>query len=286
MIEPVAELPERIQLFECRLRVKGERHHFRGPNWGWRGEPEALWSVVAAGIQWCVRNAPLLPLTAKIRTTPATTLRPDQDLRGYVRRGLEVSAQVGVVRLTSPAPDRFRTLIVEASRGRVSLIEGGATLETGDWETAERGLRALIQATSDLTVYGFIKRGSYRPAAESGYSLSEDWPPAEHHEPAAQLGGAFEDEYAPDAFGVQLLGPGYAGRVPRGPAWNRTSAGSDGVIVEHVDPAAWFAELFVPFGGRPNYTLPPIPPVPSVLARAREDFAGILFRDDIAWRAP
>jgi hypothetical protein len=74
----------------------------------------------------------------------------------------------------------------------------------------------MMLATSDFTVYGLLKRGSYRPAAESGASLSQDCPPADHHEPAVQLGQAFEAEYAPDAFGVQLLGAGYAGRTPRG----------------------------------------------------------------------
>ena len=41
----------------------------------------------------------------------------------------------------------------------------------------------------------------------------------------------------------------------------------------------------MPFGGHPNYTQPPIPPVPSVLAQARSDFSEILFRDEIAWQS-
>ncbi len=280
--EPVDELPERIHLFECRLRVNGERRHLRGPNWGWLADPGALRSVVEAAVEWCVRNDRRLPLTAKIRTMPAVLLSHDQDIRTYVRQGLDVSAEVGVVRLTSAAPDRFRTVVVQPSRGRVSLIEGGATIETGGWQTARSSLRATMVATSAQTVYGFLKRGSHLPAAESGYSLSQDWLPAEHHEPATQLGEPFEAEYAPDAFGLQLLGPAYAGRVPEGAAWSRTAAGA-GAIFEHRDPEAWFAELLVPFGGRPNYTLPPVPEVPDVLARAREDFADILFRDELAW---
>jgi hypothetical protein len=142
-----------------------------------------------------------------------------------------------------------------------------------------------MQATSAKIVYGFLKRGSYLPAAESGYSLSQDWPPAEHHQPATQLGEAFEAEYAPDAFGLQLLGPGYAGRLLGGLDWNQIPVDAGRVILERRDPAAWFAEPFVPFGGRPNYTLLPIPSVPDVLKRARHDFADILFTDALAWRA-
>jgi hypothetical protein len=281
---PVAQLPERIQLLECRLRVNGERRHFRGPNWGWTAEPDALWQVVEAGIAWSVRNGPRLPLTFKVRTTPVLLLRHDQEIHASFRRGLDASAEVGVVRLTSAAPHRFRTLVVEPSRGRVSLIEGGTAIEGGGWQTARSSLRVLMQATSAKLVYGFLKRGSYLPAAESGYSLSQDWPPAEHHQPSTQLGEAFEAEYAPDAFGLQLLGPAYAGRLLAGPDWTEIPADAGRVILEHRDPAAWFAEALVPFGGRPNYTRPPIPPVPNVLARARHDFADILFTDELAWR--
>jgi hypothetical protein len=91
--------------------------------------------------------------------------------------------------------------LLKDAQGRVSLIEGGSNVETG-WERTRCDLRAMMLATSDFTVYGLLKRGSYRPAAESGASLSQDCPPADHHEPAVQLGQAFEAEYAPDAFGI------------------------------------------------------------------------------------
>jgi hypothetical protein len=131
--ERVFEPPERVHLFECRLRVKGARHHFRGPNWGWSPNPAVLWRVVESGIEWCIRNGPSLPLTVKVRTLPARVLHSDQEIQRSIREGLEASAQVGVVRLTSSAPDSFRTVVVEASRGRVSLIEGGPNVETA-WE--------------------------------------------------------------------------------------------------------------------------------------------------------
>jgi hypothetical protein len=130
-------------------------------------------------------------------------------------------------------------------------------------------------------VYGFVKRGSNRPAAELATSLAQDWPPVPHSDPYTLGSQPFEDEFAPDAFGVQLLGPGYAGRVPDRPSWRQEPVGPDAVILEHVDPEAWFARPFVEFGGRRSPTLPPLPPVPDVLARAREDLAPILFTDDV-----
>ena len=168
-----------------------------------------------------VGNSAGLPLTVKVRTRPPTVRSPDdQGLLASIHEGLEASAQVGLVRLTSAAPESFRTVILEPSLGRVSLVEGGANVE--NWEALRAKLRAMMESTSDSTVYGLLKRGSYRPAAESGYSLSQDWPEAEHHEPATQLGQAFEAEYAPDAFGVQLLGAGYEGRIPAGSDWTST----------------------------------------------------------------
>jgi hypothetical protein len=80
--EPVDALPERIHLLECRLRVNGERRQFRGPNWGWVADPDALRSVVEAAIEWCVRNERRHPLTAKVRTMPAVLLSRDQDISG------------------------------------------------------------------------------------------------------------------------------------------------------------------------------------------------------------
>jgi hypothetical protein len=275
-------LPERIHLLECRLRVRGERRHFRGPNFGWVVDTKALWRVVEAGVEWCVRNGSGLPLTLKVRTLPARVVRRGQELHSSIRQGLEASTEVGVVRVTSATPESFRTMVVEPSRGRVSLIGGGAPVET-DWEATRDELRAMMQTTADSTVYGFLKRGSYRPAAESGYSLSQDWPQAEHHDPATQLGQAFEAEYAPDAFGAQLLGAGYAGRTPQGSDWTYTALGDDRVIVEHRDPATWYARPMVALGRHANYMQPPHLPVPHVLAQARRDFAAILFRDEIAW---
>ena len=176
---------------------------------------------------------------------------------------------------------------LDASRGGLpwEVLKVAATLV---WSFSPVPSLARRRIESKLSTGGWAAVSSVArtdPPQSSGYSLSQDWPEAEHHEPATQLGQAFEAEYAPDAFGVQLLGAGYEGRIPTGSDWTSTPVADGGVIVEHRDPAAWYGRLLMPFGGHPNYTQPPKPPVPNVLAQARRDFSEILFRDEIAWQS-
>jgi hypothetical protein len=72
--------------------------------------------------------------------------------------------------------------------------------------------------------------------------------------------------------------------VPSGADWKEIPVG-DGSFLEHADPEAWFSELVVPFGGNSNSLAPPFPPISDVVTRVREDFASILFTDDVAWNA-
>ena len=277
------EVPEFVDLLECRLRVAGERFHYRGPNWGWRADPEALDEAVDAGVRWCLANGPGLPLSLAVRLVTPSPLGPGDDVRAYVRQALELTAEIGVVRLTSAAPDRFRILSVQRSKGRVSLIEGGATIPASGWEPSVRGLRKRLAEAAPWAVYGFVKRGSRRDSAVQGGSLADDWVPVPHFLVASHIADPFEDEYVPDAFALQLLGQGYAGRVPRGPEWEAASAGSRAVLLAHTAPEEWFDGRLVPFRGYRSTPSPDEVPIPDLVTRARADFAEILFRDDIAW---
>jgi hypothetical protein len=82
---------------------------------------------------------------------------------------------------------------------------------------------------------------------------------------------------------VQLLGPGYAGRVPESPAWRQESMDSAAVLLEHVDLPAWFDAPFVPFRNRAWRVERPQPP--AVLARARVELAPILYSPGVLSRA-
>jgi len=70
--------------------------------------------------------------------------------------------------------------------------------------------------------------------------------------------------------------------VPDSPDWRHVPVGAGGVVVEHVNPDAWFDRGLVPFGGHPVSTTVASMPIPDVVARARADFADILFTDDVA----
>jgi hypothetical protein len=288
------EVPETAHLFECRLRVRGERYRYRsGGSWGWRSDPARLAEGVDAAVAWCVANAPSSPRLLAVGLVAPVVITPEGDTLGYVQGGLEAAANLGVVHLTSAAPDRFRIVAIEPSQGRISFVEGGDSVDGHGWRPSIGRLRKVLREASSWAAYGFVKRGSMTAPAQLGSSLHEDWCTVMHNRPLAQLGDPFEDLWAPDAFGIQLLGPGYAGRVPEGPNWHATQVGPEAVLLEHVDPEAWFAELFGPFGGRysrPNLVSSareaapgpaPPPPPPEVVERARADFAEILFTDEI-----
>jgi hypothetical protein len=275
--EPAA-LPETIDLVECRLRVNGSRYHKGSNNYGWRPQWAALWHTVEVSLDWCTAIAPSPPLSLRVDLISSTLTRED-DVASYVRDGLEETRELGLVCLTSTSNDRFRTVAVCASRGRVSLIEGGDFGASG-WRPPSQTLCDLLVTTSELLVYGFVKRGTNRSAAERATSQIQDWPRIPHFNAWNLNAESFEDEFVPDAFGAQMLGPGYEGRVPTGPSWRSSATGLGRVVLEHVDPAAWF-EAPLPSGAKPGQPAPEKAPIPEVLLAARRDFASILFRDEI-----
>jgi hypothetical protein len=115
-------------------------------------------------------------------------------------------------------------------------------------------------------------------------SPCDDWPSRPDDRPRGTWGtrDAFDDVFAPDAYGVQLLGPGYAGRVGHSASWRRERAGAAGLILEHTDSAAWFGAPFLELGsiGRPEeWRQPP------VLVQARAELAPILYTPGALSRA-
>jgi hypothetical protein len=111
--------------------------------------------------------------------------------------------------------------------------------------------------------------------AELGHSLEHDW--VELPARLSQFGEAFEDQYVRDVFGIQLLGPGFADRIPTGPDWLQTPLDGRRTLVEHRDLDAWLR------GPRLEDALRGIkPPDADLVSAARSDFAPLLFSDEIA----
>ncbi len=280
LYQPTAvQPPEVVDLLECRIRLRGERVHYRGINHGWRCDPGALAAGIEAGLDWVVTNDPGLPLSLMVGLTSPATLSPREDLRRYLRRALEATAEVGVVHLSSVGSDRFRTLAVDPSKGRVSLIEGGRAVAS-DWAASLDGVVGMLVASAPWSVYGFVKRGSRSGSAVLANSLADDWVPIPHRLALWAGGEPFENELAPDAFGAQLLGSGYAA-APAGREWRQSAVADGALLVEHVEREAWYGRLFGPFGG--YATMPTdLALIPDLVARAREAFHALLFTDDVA----
>jgi hypothetical protein len=119
----------------------------------------------------------------------------------------------------------------------------------------------FLRLVGDDVVYGFVRRV---PPSGARERLRRSWLDATAH----------EDHLVPDAFPIQLLGPGYAGRVPAGDDWRATALSEDRVLLEHVDPAAWFDELTLEeaLAGESM-------PRQVVVERARASFTDLLFQD-------
>jgi hypothetical protein len=262
--------PKLTDLVEARLRVRGERVP-QGYRHRWAAEPQALWRVASAGVGWCLENRADQTVTFQVRTIPPLPVRATDDVDALLREGIESAAGLGYVALRSIGADRFRSLAVEPSQGRVTLVAGGSSISANGWVDAVADLTELLRRTSGDLVYGFVKRGSFTQEAEAGWSLTRDWP-----QPGpSKRGEAFEDGYVPDAFGIQLLGPAFAGRIPSGPDWGQTRLDGGRVLLEHREPEAWFR------GPRLEDSLKGIStPSADLLTAARADFAAMLFRDE------
>jgi hypothetical protein len=274
-VPQVSRPPKLTDLLELRMRVNGERAPWGNYKQRWAPEPEALWRVVSAGVDACLRNEADRGVSLQVRKLPPLPVLPSDDVEALLREGIAQAEGLGSVVLRRIGANRFRSLAVEPSWGRVTLVDGGSAIHGEGWVDAARELTDLLRATSGDVVYAFVKRGSFPHMAELGNSLEHDWP--ELPSRLSQLGEPFEDQYVPDAFGIQLLGPGFADRLPTGPHWLQTPLDSDRTLVEHRDLDAWLR------GPRLEEALMGVsPPDGELVAAARADFASLLFSDEIA----
>jgi hypothetical protein len=270
----VAARPRVAHMIECRVRVHGTRLR-RGPHdYVWQADPHAHEAILAVAERWCRRGRERAGQLLNVGTVGPVAVEPGEDV---LDRMHEAVADRIHVELSSATSDEFRSVAARAWSGGVSLVQGGAWIEAGRWHRALAELTGMLRDQADHLAYGFVRRGWAVDEALLDDSLSYDWPQRADSHPRG-IGftpQAFEDVFAPDAFGVQLLGPGYAGRTPDLSAWRRERTGTAAVMLEHVDLAAWFDTALIPFRNRRWQRENPEPP--ELLARAREQLAPILY---------
>jgi hypothetical protein len=156
-------------------------------------------------------------------------------------------------------------------------VTGGDSLGNDGWRSELAQFIEVLRERADDLAYGYAMRGWEVFGALALDDFSYDWPVRQNARPRGTWGAhvAFEDLFAPDAFGVQLLGAGYAGRLPHltGTPWSIEAVGELGALVAHHDPEAWFSAPFVRLMDRKP---PELRDVPEVLAEARDLMAPIL----------
>ena len=210
------------------------------------------------------------------------------ELRALIARRFDQAASRQRVGFTVwwETEDAFRLISIRPALGDVSLAEGGAKLTAGEWQPAYQALLDALRSASPWAAYGLIKRGCQPRAV--GQSLTYDWVPATHYGSRYHTVDhtMYEDVLAPDAFGAQLLGPGYVGRIPIGADWQKVKLDDDAALLLHRDPEAWFGRPLPPIKHSDPLWRSPDYPMPDVIRLARTDLAAILAHHDVVSRRP
>ena len=266
-------------LIECRARVAGTPGAMASLP-AWNPDPDALLRVVRAWSQRCVA----LPATVgTLQLSPSLEMEValDDSLDAMVRQiMLEKLQNLSRFELRVCGGGRWRILQVNAYMGAVGIFEmADDLLDESGWRPVLGQMRELIIGAHHDLAYALVKHGSNVLAATLGYSLGQDWPPRDGFTAPWYLEGPFEYAYAPDAFALQLLGPGYPAHTPAGDDWVRTELTPGFTLVEHRRVEEWFGHPFMPFGGDSLMRVPHDPP--RVLVQARDDFAAVLYDDSV-----
>jgi hypothetical protein len=269
---PTRWLPWTAPALMCRLRLQGGRApNPIGQGLTWRPEPEATARVLEIAERWSRAQRPLHETRLSIGTTGDIVLEPGEDVGARLQRA---AAADHPAKLTVIGPDGGFRILSVLWAGTVALTTGLTDDSNLNWRPLVNELLDVLRGLADHVVYGYLRRGwDITEATNPGYT-HVDWPRREAAYPPR--GGstrfAFENVAAPDAFGVQLLGPGYADRAITSPGWRHESVGPERSLLYHDDFDAWFS---APFSTQDKpHTTPEARR--QTLTRARHDLAPIL----------
>lgn len=199
-----------------------------------------------------------------------------RDGRQYLRRGsdwwvepinleyAEALAQ-GIVRYTScdlvtiaGSPERHRSARL--------LPQGSASYQVVDpavdWKVKLSGLRETLLWTPPNTDLGFIR---YTSGGASGWdAYHQPWPFVS--EAKVRYNRPLLSSFVPDVNGIQLLTDAHLEQARDLSGWLIEDLGGGRHLVEWPDLAAWYSQAH---------------PDPAVLAKAREDFEGMILTPEL-----
>jgi hypothetical protein len=276
-------LPYEAPLLCCKMRVRGERVDRGVSMYRWAADESAFREALHAGERWSRARAQAARLTA-VSATGTGWVSPADLGSEIVTAMVRETARWASVASACVDDNGFRAISAH-SRGGIALVVAGQGLETEAWAREVEELCQLLRATASGLVYASIRRGwQPRGALHDDLSLPDDWPtrPGYHPQSNAATTVAFEDLFAPDAFGLQLLGPGYADRLALDGAaagrW-RSEAIGDATLLAHAEPERWFAVPPTHLVGR--NTVEVDADAAAALEQARTDLAEILYRPGV-----
>lgn len=257
-------------LLDLRVRVRGRRW-LDGDICRWQPDVAALTAFLAAADAW--RTSSPGPVTTSVRRGLIEPIEAPADVSLAEMGDLHPPVRFGHSVCSRRADGERAVILYDA--GTVAVVRHGPSV--GDaCESALEDLRGLLLSCADLVVYARVTRS--RGSADRGMlfdptpwpSRARQWP----HVPVVR-GAVFEDVFAPDAYGMQLLGPVIAERLPDQPDWEATPAGGGGgVLLAHRHPERWFGHDFPGHRTLTEYKPTEVPPI---VAEARAQLAPVLY---------
>ena len=240
---PVLRAPRKAALLVCRITVRGQRV---GKSLECSSGSRTLTRTRRSSCRRVVVSLGPGAHPAALRASPGGPIALDlgesalDRLCDAFRRGVSAI-------LTAIGDEQFRTIRVRASSGRISLVVGQQDPPPGWWKPPLREIVGHAASTRRSRRLRLCQTGLGHDQAFRHDGLADDWPARPHHEPwgPGQTRLAFDDVVAPDAFGVQLLGAGYAERVTPSAGWRTERLGGGSMLVEAADLDAWFRAPFV-----------------------------------------